>query len=734
MKSQLMTAEEIRDSKVYLDWGLSEAEYQAIQEQLGRLPNYTETGIYSGMWSEHCSYKSSKAILKNFYTEGEQVIQGPGEGAGIIDIGDDQGIVFKMESHNSPSALEPYEGAATGLGGVVRDVFSMGATPIAGVNSLRFGDLKTDREKYLVTQAVQGIADYGNILGLPTLAGEVKFDTVYAKRPLVNAMCVGLIDTNKLHKGVAAGEDNVIIYVGSSTGRDGIHGASFSSKEVDEKEGQGSAVQAGDPFKEKVLIDAYLKMLDLYQDDIVGMQDMGAAGIVSSSSEMADKGQSGIELNMDDVPTRENRMTAYEILLSESQERMLLCVKKGAEDKINQLFKSYGLHSAVIGRVTTDGQYRVFQHGEVVVDVPVESLSEGVPSRTYEAKDPKRNVTDGIYIPEVKDVEKEIEDLLSSPDIASAKALYSQFDSHAGNNTLVSPSADAGLIRIEETDKAVAMTADCNSRYVYLNPKIGGQIAISECARNIVATGATPLGATDCLNFGNPENPEVYFEFRESCSGISKACEVLNTPIVSGNVSLNNGGIDQPIYPTPTIGMIGLIKDYNKILANRLTNEDQLIYVIGETKDDYAGSVIQKLKENRLFGDLSHDLTVEKAHQAAVLKANEDRLLSSAHDISEGGLLIALLEMSFETDYSFEIEVDLTKAQLFSESQSRFIVTVDQSHKEAFEKLVENLQVTLIGRTTTSSQAVVNLPDETVTLDKENLEIIWGQALSNQLS
>ena len=312
--------------------------------------------------------------------------------------------------------------------------------------------------------------------------------------------------------------------------------------------------------------------------------------------------------------------------------------------------------------------------------------------------------------------------------------MYSQFDSHAGNNTLVSPGADAGLIRIEETDKAVAMTADCNSRYVYLNPKIGGQIAISECARNIVATGATPLGATDCLNFGNPENPEVYFEFRESCSGISKACEVLNTPIVSGNVSLNNGGIDQPIYPTPTIGMIGLIKDYNKILANRLTNEDQLIYVIGETKDDYAGSVIQKLKENRLFGDLSHDLTVEKAHQVAVLKANEDRLLSSAHDISEGGLLIALLEMSFETDYSFEIEVDLTKAQLFSESQSRFIVTVDQSHKEAFEKLVENLQVTLIGRTTTSSQAVVNLPDETVTLDKENLEIIWGQALSNQLS
>lgn len=733
MTQQAMTSQEVKDSKIYLEWGLSEAEYQAICDQIGRLPNYTETGIYSGMWSEHCSYKSSSPILKNFYTEGPQVVQGPGEGAGTLDIGDGQGIVFKIESHNSPSALEPYEGAATGVGGVVRDIFSIGAEPIALLDSLRFGNLDDDHEKNLLKQAVRGAAEYGNILGVPALGVETKFDQTYNKTPLVNAMCVGLVDIDKMHQGLASGLGNKILYVGSSTGRDGIHGASFSSKEVTDQ-GQGSAVQAGDPYKEKILIDGYMEMLDKYRDGIVGMQDMGAAGLVSSSSEMAEKAGAGIKLVMDQVPMRENNMTAYELLLSESQERMLLCVKPDYVDPINDIFHKLGLYSVVIGEVTDTDRYQVVHQDEMVVDLPLESLASGVIKPTYQAKKPSR-MDDGNkdYKPSVPSIDQVTKDLLATEDLASKEAFFTQFDSGVKNNTLVGPGADSGIVRIPNSKKAVAMTTDCNSRYVYLNPEIGGQIAVAEAARNLAASGAKALGMTDGLNYGNINNPEVYFELEESAKGITQACQVLDTPVVSGNVSLNNGSLDQPIYPTPIVGMIGLIKDYDQVISQKLSQPGHLLYLVGQTGHDYSGSVIQKRQEGKIFGSPSIDLKVEKANQDFVLKANAKGLVQAAHDISEGGLIINLLEMDFGTDLAFDLDLDLEKELLFSESQSRFILAVDPSDQEAFEALGKGINLQEIGQVTSDETIQVKVKDGQESLNKADLENIWSTALAEKL-
>ncbi len=736
MKLQAMTAQEVKDSKTYLEWGLSEEEYQEITKQIGRLPNYTETGIYSGMWSEHCSYKSSASILRNFYTQGDQVVQGPGEGAGTLDIGDGQGVVFKMESHNSPSAVEPYEGAATGVGGVVRDVFSIGAQPIALVDSLRFGPLTDSHEQKLVSQAIKGIADYGNILGIPSLAGELKFDPAYRKTPLINAMCVGLVDVDKMHKGLASGVGNKLLYVGATTGRDGIHGASFSSKEVTD-EGQGSAVQAGDPHKEEVLIDAYMTMLDRYQDGIIGMQDMGAAGLVSSSSEMVEKAGLGLSLDMDQVPMREKGMTAYELLLSESQERMLLCVKPDYVEDISQIFWQAGLEASVIGEVTEGDRYQVFQQGEKVVDLPVKSLASGVPELTYEAKQPEWMASDqdDDYKPVISSIEEASLSILASDDFSSKQSVFNQFDSLAKNQTLRQPGSDSGLVRIPNTDKAVALTADGNSRYVYLNPEVGGQIAVSEAARNIVASGAKPLGMTDGLNYGNINNPEVYYSFEQSCLGISQACEVLDTPVVSGNVSLNNGPFDTPIYPSPIVGMVGLLKDYRKILANQFTSGDQAIYLLGETGADFAGSLIQKIQEDRIFGSPRINLYQEKQNQDFVLTANDQGLLEASHDLSEGGLFVHLLKMAFGTDYGFDLDSNLTKEDLFSETQSRFILAVDASKQADFEALVQeaDVKVQKIGQTKEADQIKVNLADGTrEELSKKELEIIWSQAFDQK--
>ncbi|HAQ1853246.1 TPA: phosphoribosylformylglycinamidine synthase subunit PurL, partial [Enterococcus faecium] len=555
------TAEEIKKKRIYAEWGLTDEEYRMIEEDiLGRMPNYTETGLFSVMWSEHCSYKNSKPVLRKFPTSGPHVLQGPGEGAGIVDIGDGLAVVFKAESHNHPSAVEPYEGAATGVGGIIRDIFSMGARPIALLDSLRFGELDNPRTKYLLEEVVAGIGGYGNCIGIPTVGGEIAFDPCYEGNPLVNAMCVGLIEHKHIQKGQAAGVGNSIMYVGAKTGRDGIHGATFASEEFNqEEEQQRSAVQVGDPFMEKLLLEACLELILHHSDSLIGIQDMGAAGLVSSSAEMASKAGSGLILTLDEVPQRETGMTPYEMMLSESQERMLICVKSGEEEKIQELFQKYDLDAVTIGKVTDDGQYRLYHQGEEVANLPVDALAEDAPVYHKEMKEPARIVEFqqlAPYQPVIEEPGQVLLDLLQQPTIASKRSIYETYDSQVQTNTVVRPGSDAAVMRVRGTNKALAMTTDCNARYLYLDPKIGGQIAVAEAARNIIASGGKPLAITDCLNYGSPDKPEVFWELSTSADGIAAACETLGTPVISGNVSLYNETDGQAIYPTPMIGMV----------------------------------------------------------------------------------------------------------------------------------------------------------------------------------
>ena len=641
------TAQEIKDQRIYAGWGLTDEEYRLISEDiLGRLPNYTETGLFSVMWSEHCSYKNSKPVLRKFPTDGPQVLQGPGEGAGIVDIGDNQAVVFKAESHNHPSAVEPYEGAATGVGGIIRDIFSMGARPIAVLDSLRFGELTTERTKYLLEEIVAGISGYGNCIGIPTVGGEVAFDPCYEGNPLVNAMCVGLIDHKDIQKGQAKGVGNSIMYVGAKTGRDGIHGATFASEEfVEGEEQQRSAVQVGDPFMEKLLLEACLELILDHSDILVGIQDMGAAGLVSSSSEMASKAGSGLKLYLDDVPQRETHMTPYEMMLSESQERMLICVEQGHEDEVVELFKRYELDAVTIGEVTDDGLYRLYHHGEEVANLPVDALAEEAPVYENEKREPVRiqefaNMDD--FKPEVADASETLLALLQQPTIASKRMIYETYDSQVRTNTVVRPGSDAAVLRVRGTNKALAMTTDCNARYLYLNPEIGGQIAVAEAARNIVASGGQPLAITDCLNYGSPEKPEGFWELWTSADGISEACRTLNTPVISGNVSMYNETNGKAIYPTPMIGMVGLIEDLSHITTQEFKAAGDLVYLVGETKADFDGTEIQKMQKGLIEGKLmDFDLAVEKANQDLVLSAIKADLVASAHDCAEGGLAVA---------------------------------------------------------------------------------------------
>lgn len=572
------TAEEIKKKRIYAEWGLTDEEYRMIEEDiLGRMPNYTETGLFSVMWSEHCSYKNSKPVLRKFPTSGPHVLQGPGEGAGIVDIGDGLAVVFKAESHNHPSAVEPYEGAATGVGGIIRDIFSMGARPIALLDSLRFGELDNPRTKYLLEEVVAGIGGYGNCIGIPTVGGEIAFDPCYEGNPLVNAMCVGLIEHKHIQKGQAAGVGNSIMYVGAKTGRDGIHGATFASEEFNqEEEQQRSAVQVGDPFMEKLLLEACLELILHHSDSLIGIQDMGAAGLVSSSAEMASKAGSGLILTLDEVPQRETGMTPYEMMLSESQERMLICVKSGEEEKIQELFQKYDLDAVTIGKVTDDGQYRLYHQGEEVANLPVDALAEDAPVYHKEMKEPARIVEFqqlAPYQPVIEEPGQVLLDLLQQPTIASKRSIYETYDSQVQTNTVVRPGSDAAVMRVRGTNKALAMTTDCNARYLYLDPKIGGQIAVAEAARNIIASGGKPLAITDCLNYGSPDKPEVFWELSTSADGIAAACETLGTPVISGNVSLYNETDGQAIYPTPMIGMVGLIEDHKHITTQEFKNQ-----------------------------------------------------------------------------------------------------------------------------------------------------------------
>ncbi|WP_026573539.1 phosphoribosylformylglycinamidine synthase subunit PurL [Bacillus sp. UNC438CL73TsuS30] len=701
---------EIKAEKVYQQMGLSDEEFALVEKILGRTPNYTETGLFSVMWSEHCSYKNSKPVLKKFPITGERVLQGPGEGAGIVDIGDDQAVVFKIESHNHPSAIEPYQGAATGVGGIIRDVFSMGARPIAMLNSLRFGELDSARVRYLFKEVVAGIAGYGNCIGIPTVGGEIQFDPCYEGNPLVNAMCVGLIDHKDIKKGQAHGEGNTVMYVGAKTGRDGIHGATFASEELTEQSSEDRpAVQVGDPFMEKLLLEACLELI--HSDALVGIQDMGAAGLVSSSAEMASKAGMGIEMNLDLVPQRETGMTPYEMMLSESQERMLIVVKKGREQEIVDLFKKYELEAVAIGKVTSDKQLRLLHNGEVVADVPADALAEDAPVYHKPSKEPSYFAEYQAMeneIPQVEDLKETLLNLLSQPTIASKEWVYEQYDHMVRTNTVVSPGSDAAVVRIRGTRKALAMTTDCNSRYVYLDPEIGGKIAVAEAARNIVCSGAEPLAITDNLNFGNPEKPEVFWQIEKAADGMSEACRVLETPVIGGNVSLYNETSGTAIYPTPVVGMVGLVTDLDHITTQNFKNGGDLIYLVGETKDEFGGSELQKLLNGKVFGRAPElNVKIEKERQNKVLAAIRAGAVESAHDLSEGGLGVALAECLF-ADKQLGAEVSITGnavSALFSETQSRFLLTVKRENQTEFERLVD---AKLIGEVTETATLQVS--------------------------
>ncbi|MGZ9871615.1 phosphoribosylformylglycinamidine synthase subunit PurL [Priestia endophytica] len=728
------STEEIKAQKIYQEMGLTDEEFQKVEELLGRLPNYTETGLFAVMWSEHCSYKNSKPILKKFPVTGERVLQGPGEGAGIVDIGDDQAVVFKIESHNHPSAIEPYQGAATGVGGIIRDVFSMGARPVAILNSLRFGELLSPRVRYLFEEVVAGIAGYGNCIGIPTVGGEIAFDPCYEGNPLVNAMCVGLIDHKDIQKGVASGVGNTVMYVGAKTGRDGIHGATFASEELsDSSDEKRPAVQVGDPFMEKLLLEACIELVQC--EALVGIQDMGAAGLTSSSAEMASKAGMGLEMNLDLVPQRETGMTAYEMMLSESQERMLVVVKKGQEQEIIDLFTKYGLEGVAIGKVTEDKKLRLLHKGEVVADVPVDALAEDAP--VYHKPSKKPEYIEEFeemenYVPRVTDYKETLLSLLKQPTVASKEWVYRQYDYMVRTNTVVAPGSDAAVIRIRETNKALAMTTDCNSRYLYLNPEVGGQIAVAEAARNIVCSGGEPLAITDCLNFGNPEKPEIFWQIEKAADGMSEACRTLSTPVIGGNVSLYNETNGEAVYPTPVVGMVGLIHELEHITTQSVKKEGDFIYVMGEADVEFGGSELQKLLEGKIFGAApTLDLATEKERQVQLLKAIQSGVVASAHDIAEGGLAVAVAEKLMNSE---KLGAEMTVgedvvAELFSETQSRFVVTVSPENQEAFENIVNAKK---IGTVTDNQRFVVKNEQGNVIIDETTAQLqeAWKGAIS----
>lgn len=724
------TAQDIREARLYATMGLSDEEYALVVSLLGRDPNYTEIGLFSVMWSEHCSYKNSKPVLRKFPTTGKHVLQGPGEGAGIVDIGDGQAVAFKIESHNHPSAIEPYQGAATGVGGIIRDIFSMGARPVALLNSLRFGDLNESRVKHLFGHVVSGIAGYGNCVGIPTVGGEVAFDPAYAGNPLVNAMCVGLIRHEDIQKGIAEGVGNSVMYVGATTGRDGIHGATFASEELGEDaDEKRPAVQVGDPFMEKLLIEACLEVIK--HPALVGIQDMGAAGLTSSSAEMASKAGMGIEMNLDLVPQRESGMTPYEMMLSESQERMLLVVKAGHEDEIEAIVTKWGLHAIKVGEVIEDKVLRLVHHGEIAAEVPVDALAEDAPVYHKPSKVPAYYETFQAMAPVrpvVTDVLATWKDVLAMPTIASKRWVYEQYDHMVQTSTVVAPGSDAAVIRIRDTDKSLAMTTDCNAKYVYLDPRVGGAIAVAEAARNIVASGAEPLALTDCLNFGSPDKPEGFWQLDQAVEGMAEACRTLDTPVIGGNVSLYNESNGTAIYPTPVVGMVGLIEKREHITTSFAKTAGDVVFLLGETKPEFGGSALQMLQDGKVSGHApTLDLETERTNQQALLSAIRQGLVTAAHDVSEGGLAAALPELVFGTGFGLDVsvETDLVTT-LFSESQSRFLVTVAVDQADRFETLTNAAR---IGHVTEATQLIIRASDRLIEMDVTELERVWEGAI-----
>jgi phosphoribosylformylglycinamidine synthase len=719
-----------------LEHGLNEEEYERILKILGRTPSFTELGIFSVMWSEHCSYKNSIAQLKTLPREGGKLLVDAGEeNAGLVDIGDGFAVAFKIESHNHPSAVEPYQGAATGVGGIMRDIFTMGARPIASLNSLRFGNLKDARTRYLFAGVVKGIGDYGNSFGVPTVAGEVYFDESYQGNPLVNAMAVGLVKTNMYASAVAKGEGNPVMIVGSSTGRDGIHGATFASEELSEKsESKRPSVQVGDPFTEKLLLEASLEIIK--KGYLIGIQDMGAAGISCSTSEMSAKGESGMKINLDKVPLREDGMSTYEIMLSESQERMLCVVKKGYEDRVREVFEKWDLHCEIIGEVIKEDRLIINHNGGIKADMPPFELvlGGGAPVYPREQKEPsyikeKRAFNFSTLI-EPDDLQHTFIKVFSSPNIASKKWVYEQYDSMVRTNTIVGPGCDAAVIYIKDTNKALAMKTDCNARYVYLNPKEGTKLAVAEAARNIVCSGGVPLAITNCLNFGNPYKPEVYWQFAKAIEGMGEACRFFDTPVTGGNVSFYNESPETAVYPTPTIGMVGLVEDLSHITTSFFKDEGDLIYVIGKDFEEIGGSEYLKVTHNQVAGDSPKlELANEKKLHDAVLSLIRKRLIKSAHDVSEGGIACALAEcciINEEKLIGASVQIPIkTRADFsfFSESQSRIIVSVNPNLKNEFENEIKNsAQPYFLIGTTESSEFNIN---GKIVLDLEKLSVLY---------
>jgi len=690
---------------VHAPWramGLKDAEYERIRELLGRDPNRVELGMFAVLWSEHCAYKHSKRLLRRFPAKGEAVVVGPGENAGVIDAGaGDTLVAFRCESHNRPSAVEPYQGAATGVGGILRDVLSMGARPIALLDSLRFGPLDDERVRHLVSGVVAGISGYGNSVGVPTVGGEIQFDPGYRHNPLVNVMCVGILPRQRLTRAVAAGPGNTVIYVGSPTGRDGIHGATFASDQLGrETESRRPAVQIGDPFAEKLLIEACLELID--QGFVVGIQDMGAAGLTSSSAETAARGGCGIELDLDFVPQRETGMDAYEIMLSESQERMLVIVRQGYEEEVHAICRRHGVPSAAVGTVIAEPVLRVRHHGEVVAEVPVEALAGQAPVYDPPAERPAdlaaRQTLDISSVPVPQDLKAVLLQLLGSPTIAEKAWVYSQYDYEVGAGTVLGPGrADAAVVRIPGTRRAVALKMDGNARYVALDPLTGGMIAVAEAARNVVCAGGRPVAITNCLNWGSPEKPDVFWTMKEAVEGMSRACEALGTPVTGGNVSLYNEHEGTPIPPTPIVGMVGVIDDLDQAVEMGVPEEGLAVALLGETREELGASEYLAVVHGQVRGLPPRiDLDLERRVQEACLTAIRAGLIRSAHDCSDGGLAVALAESCLVGGVGARIELAAAfrpDALLFGESQSRVIVALREEDWPALEAIAREAAV-----------------------------------------
>ena len=682
---------------------LTEEEYKHIEKILGRKPNFTELGIFSVMWSEHCSYKNSRPVLKLFPVEGPGVLIKAGEeNAGVIDIGDGWAVSFKVESHNHPSAIEPFQGAATGVGGIIRDIFTMGARPIAGLNSLRFGDLSNPRVKHLLKGVVGGIAHYGNCIGIPTVGGEIYFDETYEANPLVNAFCLGIIKHEDIARGCAKGKGNPVFYVGAATGRDGLGGASFASRELTEESHEDRpAVQVGDPFMEKLLLEACLELLKTGY--VIGIQDMGAAGLTCSICETASRGGTGIEIELSKVPRRETGMIPYEIMLSESQERMLVIVQNGKEREVKKLFEKWDLHAAEIGYVTDDGMMRVRNNGEIVAEIPARQIAEDSPVYTREEKKPAylENVLllDENSLEEPCDYSDVLLKILSDSTIASKKWVYRQYDHMVMTNTVVRPGSDAAVLRIKPAGKILALTSDCNSTYCYLDPYTGGKIAVAESARNIVCSGAKPLAITDCLNFGNPMKPEIFWQFKYCVKGLADACRFFETPVTGGNVSFYNENPRGAVDPTPVVCMVGLFEDEKHITTSAFKNIGDIIYMIGPSRVEIGGSQYLKSIRGLKKGKCPElNFEEEKAAQDLCLRAIKNGIINSAHDCSEGGIAVTLAECCITgTGVKTGAEIDLSDVYkdsgkpgssiLFGETQSRIIVTVPESEIKNFQKM-----------------------------------------------